>query len=135
MKIKLFEHEYRPAKLFTTPSDNSTAAPVSDIRGAARIVQGWPMVPNVSDSQPLPDGKKMKKSRDKKSQETQDLDIEGDEERQEDDVWTPGVEPQVIHEPFTRITVVAWNPNNDFGSWAAMAMASGLVRVADLGAV
>ena len=39
----------------------------------------------------------------------------------------------VIHEPLSRITVVRWNPNRLFGHWAAAAMASGLVRIMDLG--
>jgi transcription factor C subunit 6 len=33
----------------------------------------------------------------------------------------------------TRISAVAWNPNVEFSWWAAAAMASGLVRIMDLG--
>lgn len=39
----------------------------------------------------------------------------------------------VIHETKTRITVAAWNPNVEYGWWAAIAMGSGLVKVMDLG--
>ncbi|KAI0016481.1 WD40-repeat-containing domain protein [Xylariomycetidae sp. FL0641] len=39
----------------------------------------------------------------------------------------------IIHEPQTRITALAWNPNVEFSWWAAAAMGSGLVRVMDLG--
>ena len=38
-----------------------------------------------------------------------------------------------IHEPLTRVASVAWNPNVEFGWWAAAGMASGLVRIMDLG--
>jgi transcription factor C subunit 6 len=40
---------------------------------------------------------------------------------------------EVIHEPLTRVTAVQWNPNPGYGCWAAVAMASGLVRFMDLG--
>lgn len=39
----------------------------------------------------------------------------------------------VVHEPRTRITMVAWNPNVEYGWWAAVAMGSGLVKIMDLG--
>lgn len=42
------------------------------------------------------------------------------------------VEP-VIFEPLTRVTCVAWNPNAEYGWWAAAALGSGLVKVMDLG--
>ncbi|KAJ4300556.1 hypothetical protein N0V88_003234 [Collariella sp. IMI 366227] len=39
----------------------------------------------------------------------------------------------VIHEPLTRVTTIEWNPNLQCSTWAACAMASGLLRVMDLG--
>lgn len=39
----------------------------------------------------------------------------------------------VIHDALTRISAVAWNPNIEYGWWAAVGMASGLVRIMDLG--
>ncbi|EFX00524.1 transcription factor tfiiic complex subunit [Grosmannia clavigera kw1407] len=39
----------------------------------------------------------------------------------------------VIHDPLTRISAVAWNPNIEYGWWAAVGMACGLVRIVDLG--
>ena len=39
----------------------------------------------------------------------------------------------VIHEPLTRVTTIQWNPNVQFSCWAACAMASGLIKVMDLG--
>jgi transcription factor C subunit 6 len=37
-----------------------------------------------------------------------------------------------IHEQLTAITKVAWNPNLRYGTWAAAATASGIVRVEDM---
>ena len=39
----------------------------------------------------------------------------------------------IIHEPLTRVTTILWNPNVQFSCWAACAMASGLIKVMDLG--
>jgi transcription factor C subunit 6 len=50
-----------------------------------------------------------------------------------DTVSFDGARRMVLHEPLTRITNVEWNPNLDFGCWAAAAMGSGVVRVMDLG--
>ena len=73
-------------------------------------------------------------------------DEEEDEEEDEEDLSDamgepegegegPGAatQPLVVHDPQTRITSVAWNPNARFSWWAAAAMGSGLVRVMDLG--
>lgn len=42
-------------------------------------------------------------------------------------------QPLPVHDPQTRITAIAWNPNVRLSWWAAAAMGSGLVRVMDLG--
>jgi transcription factor C subunit 6 len=39
-----------------------------------------------------------------------------------------------VHEQLTAITKVAWNPNLRFGTWAAAATASGIVRIEDIAA-
>lgn len=39
-----------------------------------------------------------------------------------------------VHEQLTAITKVAWNPNLRFGTWAAAATASGIVRIEDMAA-
>ncbi|CAK7219881.1 hypothetical protein SBRCBS47491_004001 [Sporothrix bragantina] len=39
----------------------------------------------------------------------------------------------VIHEGLTAVTSVAWHPNHDLGTWAAIGFASGLVLVKNLG--
>ncbi|CAK7236187.1 hypothetical protein SCUCBS95973_009522 [Sporothrix curviconia] len=39
----------------------------------------------------------------------------------------------VIHEGPTAVTSVAWHPNHDYGTWAAIGFASGLVLVKNLG--
>lgn len=39
----------------------------------------------------------------------------------------------VTHEPLTRLTTIVWNPNLKFSCWAACAMASGIIKVMDLG--
>jgi transcription factor C subunit 6 len=62
---------------------------------------------------------------------------EGDEGGDDGDGETGNkeIDPRraVLHEPLTRISALAWNPNMEFGWWAATAMASGLIRVMDLG--
>jgi len=39
----------------------------------------------------------------------------------------------VTHEPLTRVTAIVWNPNTLFSCWAACSMASGMLKVMDLG--
>lgn len=96
---------------------------------------------------------KGKKKRDRKNQEKEknrrrhlermgegDLG-EGMEQEEEEDVEEQEQEDKtqyapskfVTHEPLTRVTAVAWNPNIEFAWWAVAAMGSGLVRVMDLG--
>lgn len=44
----------------------------------------------------------------------------------------PGGNIITVHEEQTAVTKVAWNSNLGFGTWAAAAMASGLVRIENL---
>lgn len=121
-RIRIFQHEHRPANLFPP---NSPAAKC----GVSRILHGFRpekcINPKSDVKPPAKKGKKTKKKKD-----------EGDAIVGEDEEEGPGPgDPSraVIHEPLTRVTVVEWNPNEEFGYWAAAAMGSGLVKVLDLG--
>lgn len=45
-----------------------------------------------------------------------------------------GLHFHTIHEEETAVSALAWNPNKEFGAWAAAGLADGLVRVEDLAA-
>lgn len=45
-----------------------------------------------------------------------------------------GLHFHTVHEEETAISSLAWNPNREFGSWAAAGLADGLLRVEDLAA-
>jgi len=136
-RMKVFENEFRPV------NENG-----GHVRGAVRVLQGF--APEINESAKAPllrtlmlqkvaknkkKGKRAKKTReedidmDAESLEGGDGELAGEKERLT--ISEPG--KYVIHEPLTRITSVAWNPNIEFGWWAAACMASGLVRVMDLG--
>ncbi|KAM6525576.1 hypothetical protein FALCPG4_011112 [Fusarium falciforme] len=118
-RIRVFHHEHRPAKLF--PAGSAAAA-----RGVARIAQGFILERNLNKQSnykpPVKKGKKPKKK-------------ESDVAAADDDDAGAATDPTraIIYEPLTRVTVAEWNPNEEYGCWAAAAMASGLVRVMDLG--
>ncbi|KAH0599375.1 hypothetical protein MHUMG1_02162 [Metarhizium humberi] len=120
-RLRLFQHEHRPKELF--PADSAAPA-----RGACRIIHGFAVEKGRSPkgevkAQP---GKKFK--RPKKA----DLDAgEGNEDDEAGGLMDPT--RGIVYEPLSRVTVVEWNPNEGFGCWAAAAMASGLVRIMDLG--
>ena len=141
-KIKLFEHEFRP----TQDSNSSTLG----VRGAVRFLQGF--APDINDNirarkvlekhKNKKAGQKRKrakakvgsKAKGKADVDAMDLDDDSGVESLDDDTkrdWEP--EKRIVHEPLTRISAVAWNPNLEFGWWAAAGMASGLVRIMDLG--
>ncbi|KAJ3504047.1 hypothetical protein NM208_g16393 [Fusarium decemcellulare] len=120
-RIRVFLHEHRPAKSF--PAGSPAAA-----RGVSRIVQGFIMERNLNkQSNYKPPVKKGKKPRKKESETAGGA---GD-----DDEANAVTDPTraIIYEPLTRVTVAEWNPNDEYGCWAAAAMGSGLVRVMDLG--
>lgn len=150
-KLKIMEHEFRP------PGKISSSAGVGGeeiIRGAARILQGFRPEFNVNPRANIltevekekiaklkkgkSKGKSKSKSRGKKVPEKEQKDDEENED---------GLQPMeevalrktldktkaIVHEARTRITVAAWNPNVEYGWWAAVAMGSGLVKVMDLG--
>lgn len=120
-RLRIFQHEHRPAELFT---EESPAA----VRGAARLLQNFVVDSNRSQKA---EGKTPAKKGGKKPKKKDDV---GDDIN-DDDEAAVAADPSrgIIYDATTRVTVVEWNPNDGFGCWAAAAMASGLVRVLDLG--
>lgn len=118
-RMRLFQHEHRSARLF--PDDSPAAA-----RGASRILHGFAAEknrnPNPEVKTPAKKGKGPKKSA-------------AVEEGDEADLAVSSGDPQraAMQDAGTRISAVAWNPNDGYGCWAAAAIASGLVRILDLG--
>ncbi|CAG7555336.1 unnamed protein product [Fusarium equiseti] len=119
-RIRVCHHEHRPGKLF--PADSPAAA-----RGISRIVTGFilerSLTKHSAHKPPVKKGKKPKK----KETDT----AVGDDEEEGGAIMDPT--RAIIYEPLTRVTVAEWNPNEEYGCWAAAAMGSGLVRVMDLG--
>ncbi|UKZ80273.1 hypothetical protein TrVFT333_008030 [Trichoderma virens FT-333] len=127
-KIRVLQHEHRPGRLF--PPDSPVAA-----RGVCRILHGFAVDRNRnSKPEAKPAAKKGKKLRAKEPAEAAEGGREGEGEEDDDeagDLTDPS--RATLHEALTRITTIEWNPNQDYGCWAAVAMGSGLVRVIDLG--
>lgn len=146
-KYQILQHEFRPPRKVPAITADRT------IRGAARISQGFRPVMN---NNPRTDiyarfddyQKRLKQKRPinlrkpRKSKRKRIGEESGDENEGEngmklaDEVAVARTVDQtkvVVHEPLTRITMAAWNPNVEFGWWAAAAMGSGLVKVMDLG--
>ncbi|KAL6793257.1 WD40-repeat-containing domain protein [Trichoderma sp. SZMC 28013] len=127
-KIRVLQHEHRPRRLF--PPDSPAAA-----RGVCRVLHGFTVDRNRnSKPEAKPTTKKGKKLRAKEPAEGAEGGQEGEGEEDDDeagDLTDPS--RATLHEPLTRITTIEWNPNQDYGCWAAVAMGSGLVRVIDLG--
>ncbi|KAK1831897.1 hypothetical protein QBC39DRAFT_382064 [Podospora conica] len=119
-KIRVLEHEYRPAEEGSVDQDGRP------VRGFVRILQGF--LPEANDD---PRTEKRKEvDRKKKLARKKKRGGKGAEEPvEEEEIGSRAV----THEPLTRVTNVAWNPNLEFSCWAAFSMASGLVRVMDLG--
>lgn len=147
-KLRLFQHEFRPVERWA----NSTVEDVSKYRGAVRILTGWTVEPNRTprlvgghndeladldedadanddddddvETAPTATGKTKIKAHKGTSSSTKEADETGAQHTRQ---------PGTLHEPWSRITAVAWNPNDRFACWAAAAMGSGLVKVMDLG--
>ncbi|KAI1750999.1 hypothetical protein F4782DRAFT_231716 [Xylaria castorea] len=147
LKLKLFQHEFRALPSSSAENEEEEAKP----RGACRILHGFLPEPNThptgvkmaetqrmnrekgaKEGQAKSKGKGKAKGKPAKSQSKTSGQLEGDVD--EDAAMTSGPGPIVLYEPQTRITGVVWNPNAEFSWWAAAAMASGLVRVMDVGA-
>lgn len=152
-KLKIMEHEFRPARKTHIPS---TAAPAGEqqqlvSRGAVRILQGFKPEVNsnpqadLAREQDKPRSARWRRKRPSKSTSKRKSNnaAEAEDGSSEDEgptkaesmalVKTLDRSKVVIHEARTRITAAAWNPNIEYGWWAAAAMASGLVKVMDLG--
>ncbi|KAK4188443.1 hypothetical protein QBC35DRAFT_195702 [Podospora australis] len=147
-KIKLFEHEYRPIENAGDEEDTPT---LPRLRGATRILQGY--LPEVNDDPRSEKRKEMdrkkrlakkkaggkRRGRPKKNPvpEAEAAAAAAAQAEEEEDLEAELQEKLasrvVIHEPLTRVTAVAWNPNVNFSCWAACAMASGLIKIMDLG--
>ncbi|PKS06732.1 hypothetical protein jhhlp_006806 [Lomentospora prolificans] len=160
LKLKVFEHEFRPADRFDGPGSVEAAAEdkFRDVRGAVRILEGWDEEPNVwridrrratRKGAKAKKGKASKKKKKNSKAEEDEEDEDGDPMDVDDDEQSSAGEDNgdgdedggpvpkdtralINHEPFTRIMVMEWNPNLECGCWAAIAAASGLVRVMDL---
>lgn len=151
LKLKLFQHEFRPA-VSNHDYDEGESAP---LRGTCRILHGFlpeanwhPTGAKMAETQRLNREKNSKVAQNKnknkgksnakgkgkavKPQSSAPDQPEG--EVDEEAAMTSGPGPIVLYEPQTRVTVVAWNPNVEFSWWAAAAMGSGLLRVMDVGA-
>jgi transcription factor C subunit 6 len=159
-KQKILHHEYKPAVHFHNPEINKTkdaklVEKHEPVRGAARILQGWRLEdnkykydnttrgkPSFQRPPPRPVPKQKKAAvipqNNNPAEEAEEVEDEEEGERSsseevDDLAMFPDPRPLVSHEPLTRITAMEWNPNLDCASWAAIGMASGLVRVVDLG--
>ncbi|PNP38867.1 hypothetical protein TGAMA5MH_09091 [Trichoderma gamsii] len=125
-KIRVFQHEHRPGHLF--PPDSPAAA-----RGVCRILHGFTVDRNRNSK---PEAKlSAKKGKKLRAKEPAEVAVEEGEGEEDDDEAGDLTDPfrATLYEALTRITAIEWNPNLDHGSWAAVAMGSGLVRVIDLG--
>ncbi|KAM0464920.1 hypothetical protein ACHAPV_001911 [Trichoderma viride] len=125
-KIRVFQHEHRPGHLF--PPDSPVAA-----RGVCRVLHGFTVDRNRNSK---PEAKlSAKKGKKLRAKEPAEVAAEEGEGEDDDDEAGDLTDPfrATLHEALTRITAIEWNPNLDHGTWAAVAMGSGLVRVIDLG--
>ncbi|OIW28580.1 hypothetical protein CONLIGDRAFT_386937 [Coniochaeta ligniaria NRRL 30616] len=134
-KIKIFEHEFRPTDAIQ-PLDEMEMAEDggSKLRGASRLLQGF--FPEVNDdprSERLRELNKKKQDAMKKPAKGKNKSAQKAATGADEDISAHMASRMVIHEPLTRVSATAWNPNVEFGTWAAVALGSGLVRVMDVG--
>lgn len=106
-RIRILHHEHRPQ--------------LDSARGASRIVLGYKAEKNRHSKSEARAAAANKKKLRRKNEDA-------DDEMQGPSDPTRGI----LSEPLTRLTGVEWNPNQGFGCWAAVTMASGLVRIIDL---
>lgn len=119
------------------------------VRGAARILQGF--LPEMNSNPRAEYVREQNKKRNevnrrkakgkgkKKALDDGDMDIDDED----DELLTKGEGKAlsklldetraVVHDAKTRVVVAAWNPNVEYGWWAAAALGSGLVKIMDLG--
>lgn len=151
-KMKIIDHQHVPRERLNRPvpqQGESAEGGGDSCRGASRILQGFRPVPNVNPKVDTwktkvainkkkdkkkpkkPKGKAKGKGKADAAAEEEDADVQGGQEEGDGHFADP--KRAVLSEPLTRIMTMAWNPNRDYSCWAAVAMASGLVRVMDLG--
>ncbi|KAL2758935.1 hypothetical protein ACRALDRAFT_1080555 [Sodiomyces alcalophilus JCM 7366] len=157
-KVKILEHEHVPATRLqtvpvlaekngvgTTAAAAATTAHKPPFRGVSRILQGFEATLNHGPRALVHMGQAQKKSkgtRRRSRHKSTDKgsgrgnaarNAAGDGNREEEFGLYSDPTKVILQEPLSRTTAMAWNPNIDFACWAGMAMASGLVRVLDLG--
>lgn len=128
-RIRIFQHEHRPLGLMPRGSPAS-------VRGASRVLHGFAIEKNLhaTPDAKVPTAKKAaRRGKKKKDDDDEDDDEDGADEAEGEPFSLMDPARGIVHEPLTRVTEVVWNPNRDFGCWAAAALGSGLVRVLDLG--
>ncbi|PSS05128.1 hypothetical protein BD289DRAFT_358216 [Coniella lustricola] len=142
-KLKVLQHDFRPA---------SAIKAQQQIRGAARILQGFRLEYNSNlsidlvvarNKKAIPSNSKRPKPKITKRKKPVGHKDDGGIAPGDSGVLRVDEElllireaektKAVVHEPLTRVTVVAWNPNVEYGWWGAAAMGSGLIKVMDLG--
>lgn len=147
-KLKVLQHDYQSLQL---PDKSSPEDETEVPRGICRILHDFKAQSNAHprhnnsgvqmrqrhDAQKKKDQQKRKnKKPDSKGKEVALDDFIDDKELESDleqDFEGRGTGDVINCDPLTRISAVAWNPNVEFSWWAAAAMASGLVRIMDLG--
>lgn len=147
-KVKLLEHEFRPVDAFRKTAGAEESGD-GRLRGASRFLHGfYPEVnddpraerlrqinkkkPNAS-KKTAGKGKKKGRSSAKSGPTADGYDVEEGMGQAADRVSAHTASRLVVHEPLTRVSAIAWNPNVQFATWAAVALGSGLVRVVDIG--
>ncbi|KAK6079818.1 transcription factor TFIIIC complex subunit [Seiridium cupressi] len=146
-KLKVFHHDYQA---LPAPVRHDEEGDQELPRGICRILHDFKPLENAHprhdksgvqmrqrhDAQKRKQSqKKGKKAKGKAKQEgavDQSENVEPDSDL-DPDFEGRGTGDMVNCDPLTRISAVAWNPNVEFSWWAAAAMASGLVRIMDLG--
>lgn len=152
-KMKVFEHEYRPIKTAPVTAPQGSGDEPEDIRGASRILQGFVPLVNTNPraeyireiniqrgNQARAKAAGGTSKQEAKQPEVEDMFLEGINMDGEQYIETLKGDAKIsaaiqatVNEALTRITNVVWNPNVEFGWWAAASMGSGLIKVMDLG--
>ncbi|KAG5997791.1 hypothetical protein E4U54_002310 [Claviceps lovelessii] len=124
-RLRIFQHEHRSKELF--PADS----PASE-RGASRFLHGFAV---EKGRRPKGEVKVQPAKKQKRPKRADVGAVEGGGDDDEDEEAASVMDPTrgIVYEPLSRVTSIEWNPNQDFGCWAAAATASGLVRIMDLG--
>ncbi|KAG5980364.1 hypothetical protein E4U55_004104 [Claviceps digitariae] len=123
-RLRVFQHEHRSKELFPPGS------PASE-RGVSRFLHGFAVEKGRRPKAEVKPQPAKKQKRPKKADVGAVEGIDDDDDEEAASVMDPT--RGIVYEPLSRITSIEWNPNPNFGCWAAAATASGLVRIMDLG--